>query len=161
MGGIDTQAKEFLRYEAATQSQVSSSKPIFAHVIQSPIKFSDLSRIFGKKNRDIPTPSDIVTISTHALRIIVADDNKSNRTLLSMMLRQHGHMVLEAEDGDSCVKVFDENPGIDLIFMDYLMPTINGFEASKLIRARDKDVVILCLTAQEDEMLSSYTEYGM
>jgi adenylate cyclase len=60
-------------------------------------------------------------------RILVVDDNESNRDLLSRRLTRDGHQVFTAEDGDSALRSVQEG-SFDLILLDLLMPGMSGYE---------------------------------
>jgi PAS domain S-box-containing protein len=85
--------------------------------------------------------------------ILVVDDIKENRTLLSQILEQNGFEVLEAVDGKDAIEKFKENR-VDLIFMDILMPNIDGYEATQTIRILSREIPIITVSAhvfKEDE----------
>lgn len=58
--------------------------------------------------------------------------------------------VYEAKCAESALEIFNENP-IDLIIMDLGLPNINGIDATKKIRIRNKDVKVVILTSHNDE----------
>ncbi len=59
--------------------------------------------------------------------ILVVEDDRLNRELLSKVLRQEGYQVLEACDGDIALKILQVLP-CDLVITDFLMPMLNGIE---------------------------------
>jgi PAS domain S-box-containing protein len=68
------------------------------------------------------------------LKILIADDTLLNRRLLSTFLSKMGHQVILAEDGLQAVEAFQrEQP--DLVFMDVVMPRMDGLEATGRIKA--------------------------
>ncbi len=67
-------------------------------------------------------------------KILVVDDNKPNRELLKLVLRNLGCEVIEAENGEEGIRKAKETLP-DMIFMDIQMPVMNGVTAAKLIRA--------------------------
>lgn len=85
--------------------------------------------------------------------ILVVDDIKENRKLLSQMLSQNGFNIIEAVDGKDAIEKFKENR-VDLIFMDILMPNIDGYEATQTIRMLSREIPIITVSAhvfKEDE----------
>ena len=67
-------------------------------------------------------------------RILVAEDNPKNLRLMQMLLKSQGHEVLTAEDGETALSVAQrETP--DLIIMDMQLPKLDGFEATRRIKA--------------------------
>jgi PAS domain S-box-containing protein len=81
-------------------------------------------------------------------RILVVDDGRDNRALLKALLEPIGFIVLEARDGKEALEVFLKNQ-IHLVLMDLRMPVMDGYEATKLLRAVDKgkDLPIIAVTA--------------
>lgn len=67
-------------------------------------------------------------------RILVVDDNKSNRDLLARQLRREGHRVTEAASGAEALALLTENPQ-DLVLLDMLMPKLDGFQVLARIKA--------------------------
>lgn len=84
-------------------------------------------------------------------RVLVAEDNPVNRKLTRLMLENLGVEVIEAEDGRAaCERVKQE--ALDLVFMDCHMPELDGLQATRAIRAWERDrgmtrLPIVALTA--------------
>jgi CheY-like chemotaxis protein len=94
--------------------------------------------------------------------VLVVDDDPTNRKVLRVFLRKYGYDIIEAENGLQAVKLFaTEKPGI--VFMDVMMPVMNGYESTRLIKAfaGDTFVPVIFLTAlQDDESLAKCIEAG-
>ena len=92
-------------------------------------------------------------MSTEAPRqqtILVAEDDLSILTGLSMSLRYEGFEVLQAQDGRTALeKAVDENPS--LIVLDVMMPQMNGFEVLEELRRRGLTTPVVMLSAKGQE----------
>ncbi len=83
-----------------------------------------------------------------ALKFLVADDDRTNRLVMCTLLRQLGHAAIEAEDGAQAVALYErEQP--DMVLMDVMMPGMDGYEATRRIKARagGRFVPVLFITA--------------
>lgn len=78
--------------------------------------------------------------------VLVVDDNYLNRKVVGSLLKVLGIMADYAENGKEAVGKAHENP-YDLIFMDLIMPEIDGFEAARMILDFDSKSVIVALSA--------------
>jgi CheY-like chemotaxis protein len=81
-------------------------------------------------------------------RILLVEDNEMNRDVLSRLLRRRGYELLFAEDGMQAVEIaLKEQP--DLVLMDISLPIMDGYEATRLLRADEfgKTLPIIALTA--------------
>jgi CheY-like chemotaxis protein len=72
-----------------------------------------------------------------SLRILLADDNPINRKLAATLLRQHGHQVVETEDGRAALAAM-EQARFDIALLDMQMPEIDGLQAAALIREKER-----------------------
>jgi CheY-like chemotaxis protein len=75
---------------------------------------------------------------------LIVDDYPENRLILRQMLENIGFEVIEANDGKQGVKLADK---ANIIFMDLVMPVMNGFEAVEIIRKDFKDLPIIAISA--------------
>ena len=81
-------------------------------------------------------------------KILLVEDNEMNRDMLSRRLARNGHTVVIAVDGgDAVAKSVSETP--DLILMDISLPVIDGWEATRRVRANPATLAlpIIALTA--------------
>lgn len=90
-------------------------------------------------------------------RILVVDDNWTNRQLIIKVLKPLGFLLKEAENGQEAISLW-ENWQPHLVFMDMRMPVMNGYEATQWIKQRlqGQETVIIALTAsalQQDQFV--------
>ena len=83
---------------------------------------------------------------------LVVDDELSNRIVLSALLKKMDYSIVQAEDGAQAVELFSEKQP-DIVFMDVMMPIMDGFEATTRIKdlCGDAFVPVIFLTAMTDE----------
>ena len=92
-------------------------------------------------------------------KILVADDEKRMRILISDFLRNAGYSIIEAYDGAQAIEQFREMPDISLVILDVMMPYYNGWEVCKEIR-KISTIPIIMLTAkvaESDELHGFHT----
>lgn len=79
-------------------------------------------------------------------KILVVDDAQFLRLRLSRLLREHGHEVIEAENGDQAIAQYAEHkPGA--VLLDVTMPEKDGLQVLKELRQHDPDARVIMLTA--------------
>jgi CheY-like chemotaxis protein len=87
-----------------------------------------------------------------AKRVLVVDDEKPTRALIRSILeseKTESYEVVEAENGRQCLDRFDEGP-FDLVLLDINMPVMDGYEACREIRQRDRRVPVVFVTAYRE-----------
>ena len=85
------------------------------------------------------------------MNILVVDDEQRMRKLIKDFLVAKDYEILEAEDGEKAIEVFEENKDkIDLILLDVMMPKLDGWSVLRQIRQNSK-VPIIMLTARGEE----------
>ncbi len=80
------------------------------------------------------------------IRVLIIEDEKLIRWSLRQKFETRGFRVTEAEDGQTAKQALDSGT-FDLIMLDYKLPDITGIEILRDIRERDKDVVVIMMTA--------------
>lgn len=86
------------------------------------------------------------------MRILLAEDNELNMEIAEFMLQSAGAEVTEARDGREAVELFRASPPghFDAVLMDVMMPVLDGYQATGIIRASDRPdagVPIIAMTA--------------
>lgn len=134
------------------------TKPIFASDVRALIKSTMSSSASGDEAHSIVQEDEFV-----GRRILLAEDNKMNQEIAVTILEDAGFFVDLAEDGEVAVdKVINHSEGhYDLILMDIKMPVMDGYEATRRIRAMTdpgkRDIPIIAMTADaffEDRQLA-------
>ena len=96
---------------------------------------------------------DVSEKSIKGLHILLAEDNELNMEIAEFVLQNEGADVSKAWNGQEAVEVFKKSEPckFDVILMDIMMPVMNGYEATKMIRSLDredaKEVPIIAMTA--------------
>jgi CheY-like chemotaxis protein len=97
------------------------------------------------------------TNKNQLMKIIIADDFYSNRLLILEILKDMGHELIEAENGQQAFDALEKHDDVDLVLMDIEMPLMSGLEAMRLIRTKlpypKNSVPIIALTAHNSMML--------
>lgn len=79
-------------------------------------------------------------------RVLVVDDTKNIKNLLTTCLTVNGYNVLTANNGLEAIEILKNNP-VDLVFLDIKMPEVSGTEVLKRIRAMGIDTPVIIMTA--------------
>jgi CheY-like chemotaxis protein len=86
--------------------------------------------------------------ASRAVTVLVADDNEVAQRLCRRVLEKAGHKVLTASDGQEAVSIALSPDGApDLILMDVAMPTMDGLEAMRQIKAQKPGLAIVIASA--------------
>ena len=115
-------------------------------VIRVPFKI-DMNADKREKQKDVSEKS------IKGLHILLAEDNELNMEIAEFMLQNEGTVVTKAWNGQEAVELFRKSkPGeFDVILMDIMMPVMNGYEATKMIRSLDREdaktIPIIAMTA--------------
>lgn len=110
---------------------------LFLHSIRSP----------SKREASRPSAGHDSLAGHH---VLLVDDDMRNLFALSKVLRSWGVQVSMAQDGHKALQVLAENPQVELVLMDVMMPGMDGYEAMRAIRAQAgfSRLPIIALTAK-------------
>jgi DNA-binding response OmpR family regulator len=81
-------------------------------------------------------------------RILVADDDKHTRMLMEAILKEENYTVFTAENGEDALSVIDKEH-IDLVVLDIMMPKMDGYEFTKILRENNNNLPILMVSAKQ------------
>ena len=115
-------------------------------VIRVPFKI-DMNADKREKQKDVSEKS------IKGLHILLAEDNELNMEIAEFVLQNEGAEVSKAWNGEETVELFrkSESGEFDAILMDIMMPVMNGYEATKMIRSLDREdakvIPIIAMTA--------------
>lgn len=86
-------------------------------------------------------------------RVLIAEDEAAIREFIVINLRRGGYEVVEAEDGARALELYDSCDGdFDVVLLDVMMPNVDGLEVCRQLRAQNKNIGIIMLTAKTQEM---------
>ena len=115
--------------------------------VELPVELTDKSYI---QEQNYP----VTNANLRGVKILMAEDNDLNAEIALVQLEELGINVTRVSDGSEAVSTFLEHPKdtFDMIFMDIMMPTMNGYEATEAIRSSSertdaRTIPIIAMTA--------------
>jgi two-component system cell cycle sensor histidine kinase/response regulator CckA len=124
-------------------------------VVESQPGEGTVFRIFLPAVTDALTPDEPVAARPERGHetILLVEDESIVRELLARVLRTQGYAVIEARDGDEALAIAAEEPSIDLLLTDVVMPGISGRELSERLAAERPELLILFMSGYTDEAI--------
>ena len=104
----------------------------------------------NKDNLNMPENEDKKMTDTNKKVILVVDDEKPIRDILVYNLQKEGYETIEAEDGETAIKVALDRR-VDLILLDIMLPKVDGLTVCQRLR-HTLNVPILILSAKDEEI---------
>ena len=91
-------------------------------------------------------------------KILILEDEMSIRDFIVFNFKRAGYEVFEAGTGNEALNVFSENSDIQLAVLDVMLPDIDGFEVCRKLRAQNKTMGIIMLSAKDldEDVLSGF-----
>jgi signal transduction histidine kinase/CheY-like chemotaxis protein len=129
----------------------------FSAFLSKPVKEKELFKALRKalgfeeekislNNKDIITKHSFEAGEKSDLKILFAEDHPVNQKFAMAVIKKLGFSLDIAENGLKAVEMFEKNK-YELVFMDCQMPVMDGYEATRKIKDKDPDAVIIAMTA--------------
>jgi signal transduction histidine kinase/CheY-like chemotaxis protein len=117
------------------------------HYLVRPFDNSELVNVVTESfpNIDLSQSADLSDVRTD-IRILIVEDNKMNQKVIGTMLKALGYTFDVSDDGYAGY-MQAKSKKYDLIFMDLILPEMNGYDSARKILASDKSVLIVAFTA--------------
>ncbi len=80
--------------------------------------------------------------------ILVADDDKNTRRLFKEVLQNEGYQVTTAQNGEEALEILDREY-VDLVVLDVMMPQMDGYQFTQLLRQTNNSLPVLMVTAKQ------------
>ena len=85
-------------------------------------------------------------------KVLILEDEENIRSFVVINLQRAGYQTVEAGNGQQALDALRDNPDIDVAVLDIMLPDMDGFEVCRRIRATNKRMGIIMLTARTQEM---------
>ena len=127
---------------AFSYQRILDEVSLFLHLVEDNTKQ-------GKKTPSYKN-SGVLTEVLSDKTILIVDDDVRNIFSLTKVLEQNNMKVLSAMDGEEALARLEENPDVDIVLMDVMMPVMDGYETTKKIRQKFKfkDLPVIAVTAK-------------
>jgi len=125
---------------ASSRERLLDETALFLHRVES-----RLPREKQKMIRKLHSPEEVLLDK----KILVVDDDMRNIYSITSALEEEGLQCFIAENGKEALKALEENPGIDMVLLDIMMPEMDGYETVREIRKKALEKLpVIALTAK-------------
>jgi HAMP domain-containing protein/signal transduction histidine kinase/DNA-binding response OmpR family regulator len=124
----------------------------------SPDRLLDLASFFLHRNvAKLPEAKRLALADMHqsdkilaGRKVMIVDDDMRNIFALSTVLEEHDMVIVSADNGRDAIRMLQDDPGVDIVLMDIMMPEMDGMETMREIRKipRLKNLPIVAVTAK-------------
>jgi DNA-binding NtrC family response regulator len=96
-----------------------------------------------------------------SMSVLVVDDNPGRRSMIAGVMRDRGHRVIEAEDGNSAIELYDRHAEeIDLSIIDWILPGTDGRGVLKSILEHDSQARVIMVSGFSRDYVRSQVRMG-
>jgi len=149
-------ARELTRAEDTQLQQMAQA--IILKDVRSPERLLDETALFlHRVQAALPAPKRQILEQLHSSdsilrdkKVLIVDDDVRNIFALTSMLESYQMQVVYAENGRDAISILQNHANIDVVFMDVMMPEMDGYQTMRLIRQQSqfKSLPIIALTAK-------------
>ncbi|GAF02059.1 response regulator [Saccharicrinis fermentans] len=118
--------------------------------LRKPVRLSNLRQLILRHFPNIKSQNSLTgkVVPDH-IKILVAEDNPFNQRVAQNLFRKIGYEIDMVSNGKEAVEKAKNN-SYNIVFMDLMMPELDGFDASKELKCRDESCPIIAMTANND-----------
>ena len=147
---ITTQLLTMMGSQLKVDSVYGEGSKFYFHLLQNIVDKEPIGDIEERVRQQVVEYNYEVSFVAPEAKILVVDDNQLNRKVFFNLLRELQMEIHEAAGGFACLDMVTKQP-YDLIFLDHMMPDLDGVETIKKMRALDnnlcKETPVIALTA--------------
>src|SRR4030095_7672101 len=127
--------------EASSPERLLAETALFLHRVEANLP-EPKRQMLEKVHRNDPVLA--------GRKVLLVDDDVRNIFALTSVLESHNMEVIHAENGQESIELLKQNPGIEAVLMDIMMPEMDGYEAITAIRQMEQfeNLPIIALTAK-------------
>ncbi|MBC23441.1 MAG: hypothetical protein CMJ32_05940 [Phycisphaerae bacterium] len=145
---ISRRLAKLLGGDISIRSRIGVGSCFTMHVATGPITHGGLDR-----ERQQQSPAKTGAPTLHGLRILVADDGRENRDVLTRMIRNAGGTVTSVEDAESAINSVRMGE-FDIVLMDIQMPGLDGLSATRSLRQSGHRLPVIAMTARSSDVIT-------